>query len=192
MNVFFESFISSVSHLDDVILYAVQSIGPAWRGTGWFLSHGIGSYPIMLAVLATTLFMIEKKRVALELVIIATISFAALFLLKHYFDAPRPYTIDQTVIAYDREDDRFGLPSGHALMSVVILGWVMLKHPKSNVLLWGGVSLAVLIGFSRIYLGVHYPSQVLAGWLFGILFLYIFYTIDKRLWAPFKKQISKR
>src|SRR3989344_363957 len=99
-------------------------------------------------------------------------------------------SIGPAVIVYDHEDSPV-LPSRHAVMSMVVLGWLVLKHPKSQVLIWGSGILIVLIGFSRIYLGVHYPSQVLAGWLFGILFLYIFYIVDKRLWSPFKKQIRK-
>ncbi|MEK7607589.1 MAG: phosphatase PAP2 family protein [Patescibacteria group bacterium] len=191
MNAFFEVFMSSVSRLDDVILYAVQSIGPAWKTTAWFLSHGIGSYPIMVAVLVVALLLIEKRRIALEIIIITAISFVAIYFVKDYFDAPRPYTVDSAVIAYDHEDSP-AMPSRHAVMSMVILGWLVLKHPKSKILLYGGTLLILLIGLSRLYLGVHYPSQVIAGWLFGILFLYIFYSIDKRLWSPFKKEIRKR
>jgi membrane-associated phospholipid phosphatase len=145
----------------------------------------------MIVAFVIGLLLLEKRRVAVELIIIALISFGLVYFVKNYFDAPRPYMIDPTVIAYDREDSA-GLPSRHAVMSLVVLGWIILKHPKSRVLVWGSAILIVLIGFSRIYLGVHYPSQVLAGWLLGILLLYIFYRIDKRLWTPFKKQIRKR
>jgi undecaprenyl-diphosphatase len=191
MSEFFNAFLASATSLDQAILHAVQSIGPAWKGVAWFISHGVGSYPIMITAFVAALLLLEKRRVAAEIIIISLISFAAIYVAKEYFDAPRPYAIDPTVIAYDHEDSA-GLPSRHAVMSIVVLGWIILKHPKSKVLAWGSAVLIVLIGFSRIYLGVHYPSQVLAGWLFGMLFLYIFYRIDNRLWAPFKKEIRKR
>ena len=179
------------ARLDDSLIYAVQSVGPAWKSVAWFLSHGIGSYPIMIAVLVIALLLIEKRRIALEIIIIAAVSFTAVYFIKYYFDAPRPYSVDSRVISYDSEDSP-GLPSRHAVMSVVVLGWLMLKHPKSKILVWGGTSLVILIGLSRVYLGVHYPSQVLAGLLFGILFLYIFWSIEKHLWSPFKKEIRRR
>lgn len=191
MTAFLTTFLSSAARLDDSLIYAVQSVGPAWKSVAWFLSHAIGSYPIMIAVLVIALLLIEKRRIALEIIIIAAVSFAAVYFIKDYFNAPRPFTVDSRVIAYDSEDSP-GLPSRHAVMSMVILGWLVLKHPKSQILLWGGISLVIFIGLSRVYLGVHYPSQILAGWLFGILFLYIFWSIEKHLWSPFKKEIRKR
>jgi len=180
-----------ISNMDRAIMYAVQSAGPAWRSAAYFISHGIGSYPIMLGVLAAALLMIEKRRIAFETVIIAIVSFGVLSVLKHYFHIDRPYVIDPRVIAYDH-DDSFALPSGHALMSVVILGWVALRHPKSHTVWWGAAFLALVIGWSRVYLGVHYPSQVIAGWIVGILILYVSHALSKRLWAPFKKQLDKK
>ena len=182
------SFISYISSFDSSILYAVQSIGPKWLSVAKFLSYGVGSYVIMLAVFFVALLIIERWRVVGELLIIAILSFCALALLKHTFGIDRPYMSDFGIIRYGDETS-FSLPSGHALMSVVILGWVALRHPKSHTLVWGALVIIVLIGLSRIYLGAHYPSQVIAGWIFGGLFLYIFHLIDKRLWAPFQKKL---
>jgi undecaprenyl-diphosphatase len=188
---FFTAFLVLSSSLDDIVLHAIQSIGPKWEIVAQFLSNGVGSYPIMIAVLVVGLLLIEKRRIALEIIVIAIVSFVIVYFVKDYLDAPRPYMVDSSVIAYDTENSP-GLPSRHAVMSLVVLGWLILKHPKSQIITWGSVILIILIGLSRIYLGVHYPSQVLAGWLFGLLFLYIFYVIDKRLWSPFKKEIRKR
>lgn len=188
----YELYFKSISYLssfDYTILYAVQSIGERWQPVAYFISHGVGSYAIMFVVFFLALFFIDKWRVALELLIITAISFGVLTALKHYFGIDRPYLIDPWLTAYDN-DTSYALPSGHALMSVIILGWVSLRHPKSRILAWGTVILIILIGASRIYLGVHYPSQVMAGWLFGILLLYLFRIIDKRLWAPFQKKLD--
>jgi membrane-associated phospholipid phosphatase len=186
-----QSLITYISNFDYTILHAVQSIGPRWEGVAYFISHGVGSYAIMLAAFFLGLLFIDKWRVALELMIISLISYGALVCLKHYFGIERPYVIDPSLVYYDN-DASFALPSGHALMSVVILGWVALRHPKSRVLTWGSISLILFIGISRVYLGVHYPSQVVAGWLFGILFLYLFRVAHKRLWSPFEKKLGKR
>jgi membrane-associated phospholipid phosphatase len=185
-----QSFISYISNFDYTILHAVQSIGPSWQPVANFLSHGVGSYPFMLAAFFLALLFLGKWRIAIELVVISIVSFGLLVALKHYFGIDRPYIIDDTLTVYG-EEDSFALPSGHALMSVVILGWVALRHPKSHILLWGTIILVLLIGASRIYLGVHYPSQVVAGWLFGTLFLYAFHRILARLWSPFQKTLRK-
>lgn len=184
-----QAFISYLSNFDYVILSAVQSIGAGWYPVAHFISYGVGSYTIMLIAFLLVLFFIGRWRVALELFIVAGISAVALLALKHYFGIDRPYVIDPSIVSYE-EEGSFALPSGHALMSVVILGWVALRHPKSHMLLWGTVALVLLIGASRVYLGVHYPTQVVAGWLFGILFLFLFRIIDKRLWSPFKKHLD--
>ncbi|MBX4209170.1 phosphatase PAP2 family protein [Candidatus Parcubacteria bacterium] len=183
-----QALLSYISNLDSTILYATQSVGPAWRPVAMFLSYGVGSYFILLGAFVIALILIEKWRVSVELVVIAFLSFAAVFVFKYLFHADRPFMIDPAVIVYDR-DTGYGLPSAHAVMAVVIFGWVALRHPKSHVLAWGSIALIILIGVSRVYLGVHYPSQVLAGWIFGGLLLYIFCAIDKRLWPAMKKRI---
>ncbi len=183
------AFISYLSNFDYVIMHAIQSIGSRWEPVAAFLSHGVGSYPILLLVFFIALLCIDKWRAAVELLIISVVSFGILTLLKHYFGIDRPYVIDPSLTYYDNETS-FALPSGHALMSVVILGWVAIRHPKSHTLLWGTILLVILIGASRIYLGVHYPSQVIAGWLFGILILFIAHSLGKRLWTPFRKRLD--
>lgn len=184
----YQTFLQYAYILDAQIIGAVQSIGPAWLSTAKFLSYGVGSYAVIFAVFFVALLLIDKRRVALEVLLITVVSFGILTASKHYFQVERPYLIDPAVIAYD-DHDGYALPSGHALMSVVILGWVARRHPKSHILMWGIIALILLIGLSRIYLGVHYPSQVLAGWIFGVLILYLFYVTDKRLWAPFHKNL---
>ena len=180
--------ISYLASLDSNIVYAVQSIGPGWKPAAFFLSYGLG-YWVMIAVFAIALFLLRKHRIALELVVVFFVSAAVVFVLKHVIHADRPYLIDSRVIAYDT-DSGFGMPSAHALLSVVILGWVYLRHPKSRLLLWGSIVIAFFIGLSRVYLGLHYPSQVIAGWVLGVALLFLFRYVDKRLWSPFQKKLK--
>lgn len=180
---------SYISNLDSSILYGIQSIGPAWRPVAIFLSHAL-DYKVMAAIFLVALFLMRKHRVAIELFFVSAASAVATLALKLMLHAPRPFSVDPLVILYDKETG-YGLPSAHALMSTVIFGWIAMRHPKSHVLTWGSIAIIVLVGLSRVYLGVHYPSQVLAGWIFGVLLLFIFRAIDKRLWPRFEKRIRR-
>ena len=183
-----QNILANLSNIDSHMLYAVQSIGVQWLTVAKFVSYGFG-YPAMVLVFALTLFLMRKHRIAFELLVIAFLSLAVTYVLKVVFHANRPYMVDPHVIKYD-SDSGWGMPSAHALMSIVILGWIVIRHPRSHILLWGSIALALLIGLSRVYLGVHYPSQVLAGWFFGFILLYVFRSIDKKLWSPFQKKLS--
>jgi membrane-associated phospholipid phosphatase len=111
--------------------------------------------------------------------------------LKDLFRQPRPFQIEPVVKLGDAEG--YGLPSFHALEATVMWGMfaVWLKRPWFWIL---AVSMMVLIGFSRIYLGVHFPTDVLAGFAIGVLFLWIYATGGSTLerWLkglPFKWQV---
>jgi len=89
-------------------------------------------------------------------------------LLKLLFARPRP-----AVWARLSEASGYSFPSGHAMASAAIYGGIALavsmRFPKLRI--WGpllGTLLVFVIGVSRVYLGVHYPSDVIAGWACGL------------------------
>ncbi|MCJ7530285.1 MAG: phosphatase PAP2 family protein [Anaerolineales bacterium] len=77
-------------------------------------------------------------------------------------------------------------PSGHAFQATISWGYMAaaFKNPWCWVL---AVIMALLIGFSRMYLGVHYPQDVLAGWGFGIIYLVIWWLAEPYIRAWFSK-----
>ncbi len=92
--------------------------------------------------------------------------------LKGVFGHPRPFDLDPGVRLH--EASGYGLPSGHSQSAVV--AWGVLATEIRKAWLWAvAVLLMVLIGFSRVYLGVHFPTDVLAGWAVGgvVLLLYV-------------------
>jgi membrane-associated phospholipid phosphatase len=97
---------------------------------------------------------------------------------KLLFAGPRPYWVSSHVRGLWPETS-FGAPSGHAQHAVSV--WGIIAASRRQVWVWVTAALLIfLIGFSRIYLGSHFPHDVVAGWLFGAALLWVF----MRYWDP--------
>lgn len=113
--------------------------------------------------------------------------------LKFSFHTPRPYWLDTRVKALAAESS-FGFPSNHAQIASSLWG-LLFAYSKKIWLKTVFIVLVLLIGISRIYLGVHFFHDVLAGWLIGIItiigFLYLKKPTSRRLnQLTFGKQLA--
>ncbi len=100
--------------------------------------------------------------------------------LKDLFAHPRPFELDPTVKLHEAEG--YGMPSGHSQAAVVV--WGIIAAGFRRTWLWiVAILLMALIGFSRIYLGVHFPTVVLAGWAIGAVFLVAYLALEPRVIA---------
>jgi membrane-associated phospholipid phosphatase len=97
-------------------------------------------------------------------------------ILKLAFHTPRPYWINTEVKAYSTETS-FGLPSGHSQNAVAMWGRLGVAVKRKWVT-WVMVLVVFLIGISRLYLGVHFLSDVLTGWLVGGLLLWLVVRLE--------------
>ena len=92
---------------------------------------------------------------------------------KLFFAAPRPYWLNPQVHAWWTTETTFGTPSGHALLAVSV--WGIFAAYEKRKWIWVVSSVVIFfVGFSRIYLGVHFPHDVVVGWLFGAVILWAF------------------
>ena len=108
--------------------------------------------------------------------------------MKYSINRPRPITLnDAGITAYESETD-LSFPSGHTSLAFSTATALCMKYPKWYVIapsaLW-----ACSVGYSRINLGVHYPSDVIAGAIVGACSAYITYLINDWFWK--KKQNKK-
>jgi len=95
--------------------------------------------------------------------------------LKDLFQQPRPFDLNPDVGLSPEEG--YGLPSYHAQSAVVV--WAGLSTWAHKRWLWiVGIVIIVLIGFSRIYLGLHFPTDILAGWAIGGVLLVIYLVVQ--------------
>jgi len=121
-------------------------------------------------------------RVGLYLMISGGLNYA----LKLFFAQPRPYWIDPQILAF-RTESSFGLPSGHAQHATVFWGALAASSRQPAILIL--VMLIIfLIGVSRVLLGVHFISDVLAGWLIGALLLWLLILLEKPALQWLKRQ----
>ncbi len=126
-------------------------------------------------------------RVGLILLISAGLNHA----LKLVFHAPRPFFYDRAVQTFDSETT-FGAPSGHAQNSASVWGLIaaVTSHrlPSRRRLAWGlALLLVFLIGLSRLYVGMHFPTDVLLGWAAGFALVWGFRRLEPMLAARLKR-----
>jgi undecaprenyl-diphosphatase len=95
-------------------------------------------------------------------------------ILKDLFQQPRPFDLNPGLKL--SQADGYGMPSGHAQLAVMVWGAIAIRVRKT----WFwivAVAIILLIGFSRVYLGVHFPTDVLAGWIIGSILLAIYIAV---------------
>lgn len=156
---------------DLVIIHAVQSALPAWEVTAAKIIKVI-AMPEYWAVigLGVSWWLIQRKKSRSALIILwLTIGNVITPVLKIIFHTPRP-TAD--LVAVYAHESSYGFPSGHALgaaIMVALVWWWTKKWKKQQraVARIAVVVMALTVGWSRVALGVHWPTDVLAGWVIG-------------------------
>jgi len=157
-----------------------------WRNPGLtkimiFITNFGAQYMMVIFVLAVIFLIWRKhKRDALSLVIILVMGVIINLSLKQVIQRPRP------VISPLIAESSYSFPSGHAMNSSVFYlamsfyVYHLTKRKKLSLLVtMGSIALIILIGLSRIYLGVHYPSDIVAGYVVGAWWLVTAILIGK-------------
>jgi undecaprenyl-diphosphatase len=149
-----------------------RPLGPEWLQETAVEITAIGGYPLIMLTLAVVSgFFVVTRHYGVALYAVLSVGTGALLTqtLKQYYARPRPDLVDHLDTVHTAS-----FPSGHALVTTVayltlaaiIVGYLETRRARVYVL---GVAIlvAVVVGVSRIYLGVHWPSDVAAGWALG-------------------------
>ncbi len=147
--------------------------------------------PANLLLIAYFLFIKKHRWYSIKVPAIALSSLALMFILKNLFNRHRP------LIPLLDEAKGLSFPSGHALMSVTFYGlliYIVWHSVKDKRLKWTLIVLLLLliqlIGFSRIYLRVHYTTDVIAGFATGFLWLVISLWVLKQFEKFSRKKVD--
>jgi len=141
----------------------------------------IGDVLCIVVVTVLCMFLFKNNKIRASIVINLVVVTGMNTLLKYLFIRNRP-TFNVLV-----NESGYSFPSGHSMISIVFYGYLIyliyrfISNKKVKWLLISLLSIIIIIiGFSRIYLGVHYASDVIGGFCFGISYLIIYIDIVKK------------
>ncbi|HSC25879.1 MAG TPA: phosphatase PAP2 family protein [Vicinamibacterales bacterium] len=159
-------------------------IGPRWLHGAALDVTALGSAAVLgLAVAAVVGFLLLQRMGRTAAFVLAASAGGWLLnaLLKTMFQRPRP-----DVVPHLREAMTLSFPSGHAMTSAAVyltLGALLMRIAERPVTKFYCMAVAMLatllIGSTRVYLGVHYPTDVLAGWLIGLSWALLCWIVER-------------
>ncbi|MBN2312569.1 MAG: phosphatase PAP2 family protein [Sedimentisphaerales bacterium] len=179
-------------HLDSVILLSMRDPadtrdpwGPEWleeMGRDFTALGGMGILFLLIAGTAGGYLLKKQHKTALLIVAAVFGGLVISLILKQGFDRPRPDLVPHGSYVYTKS-----FPSGHSMLSAITyltLGSLMVRTVKNRSLKIYIMALSILItllvGLSRVYLGVHWPTDVLAGWTAGASWALICWFVAAR------------
>jgi undecaprenyl-diphosphatase len=168
-------------------------------GAPWFTElvrdcTALGSVGILtFMIMAVVGFLLLQGKTRVTVLVIMAVGGGILLstALKRGFDRPRPDLVPHGVLVHTAS-----FPSGHAMLSAVVyltLGALLARvQPQRRLkayVLTIAVGLTVLVGLSRVYLGVHWPTDVLAGWVAGAAWALMVWCIA--LWLQLHGELER-
>ena len=155
---------------DALLMLALHGISHPWLDTFFIgVTQTAGEWVIVpLLGTAVTLWRQQKNVVAIMILVSFTGAVGLNTLLKHLFARPRPQIFPPLMV-----ETSFSFPSGHTMTAVAFYGLLAILLWRSQRYPWAILSglWVFIVAVSRVYLGVHYPSDVLASLTVGAIWL---------------------
>jgi undecaprenyl-diphosphatase len=161
-------------------------IGPRWVEEMARDVSALGGFTwITFATVVVAGYLLIDDKAHMSIFLVVAIASGALMsmLLKHHYARPRPDLVPHLSQVYTSS-----FPSGHSMLAAVVYLTMgsLLASVISNItlkvyVLAVAVALTTAVGLTRIYLGVHYPTDVLAGWLAGLVWALLCWLVARTL-----------
>lgn len=157
----------------DTVLTGYIQHWPGWLHTPMLVITNLGQ-PAVMTALAAAIMILAFRQAQMRIVYglgFAVLAMGVNTLLKHFVHRTRPDTLYVSNMYFQTSS----FPSGHTFGATVICGLLLclsLKYLPAPWSYWVAMGLGVfvvLVGISRVYLGAHYPTDVIAGWLLGAI-----------------------
>lgn len=178
--------------IDPVISHQIQSINLPYFNSLMEMVTAVGNLPgTLLIITLTSLMLAARKKIQETIFFLAAIgaSWLSVTIIKELVARPRP--ADGMVYILG-DVNGLSFPSSHVANYIVIFGLISIfihQNTQNNWLRHGILVIFILLialgGLSRIYLGVHWPSDVLGGYIYGSLLLTVYSYIYQRLVKKF-------
>ena len=157
----------------DTTVTAYVQHWPTWLQVPMLVITNTGQ-PLAMTILAAAVCVFAWQQAQMRIVYSLTVGVLAMGangLLKHYIHRPRPDTLYVSNMYFKTSS----FPSGHAFGATVVLGILAFLAAKYLPAPWNIVLpiflglFIIAVGISRVYLGAHYPTDVIAGWVLGAI-----------------------
>jgi len=162
-----------------------QPRGPAWIENVLLDLTALGGSTVLVLVVAAVVgFLLLQTRYRSALFVAVTAASGELLnaAMKYVFNRPRPSIVPQLRAVFSTS-----FPSGHAMESAIVyltLGAILMRAADNRLtklyILGIAMLLTALVGISRVYLGVHYPTDVIGGWIIGFVWASICWLVAQQ------------
>ena len=142
-----------------------------------------GTEVVYAPLILFMLWWVDEKR-GLRFGVLMILSMWINLFMKDILRQPRPFNLEPSLGMITMSG--YGAPSGHAQLAmcfwIPVAAWLEKVWPKRRTVIWAAaVSFIVLISFTRLYLGVHFPTDLFAGWILAGIILFIFFMLGPHI-----------
>ena len=187
---------------DNAVLMAMRNpanhadpIGPRWFEEAVRDVTSLGSMTVLIIIVTGTAgFLALSRARGAALLLLASVCGGALLMggLKDMFGRVRPDVVSHSLVELTRS-----FPSGHSTLAAVtyltlgaLVARVQPSRPRKIFVIAMAITLTLLVGVSRVYLGLHWPTDVLAGWCLGAAWAMVCWTVEA--WLQREGRVEKQ